>query len=514
MARQNSKYFSSVIEKLIADKHRENIVPDAMFKERLRGDVLARAAMMGNARFEPRKEEEVREKMLAREEGRMKEEGGVANDGGPAAEGGLAGFLNRWKYALALVPSALLVMLVVAQVMNMPVEMESEVMVPTGGDGVMAEQSSEQSSTQSSTQTSTQTSKELRTFEVNPDGDDSRTADGQADGDDSRTAEISSDGVKKIKTFPGALVMPVKTELPDESLLEDTELDETELPQIDLDSVVNTIADTSGAGGVNSTGGGAVTDSGLSSTAGGAIIDSGLSLTVGGAVTDSGLSGADIQSNGAGGTDYVWRDAEYSLPDTPYYSFYNLQTPDRTADPDEDLDKEPVDKDEVEQTETEDVNDESLELVSKGESLTTADATGDGVGGGGNAASMGGTEDVAAPITVKPSLAVPAVLQVPAGEVAAPVYNITYETALSSTEKAALESMVISSLADGGEVARVVVGRDANGYVIVTVYYKDGGSFVKTYQFNPASGVWDTVTYVIPTTSLTELKYRSLRVSY
>jgi len=107
MARSNSKYFSKVIEKLIEAKHKENIVVDQDFKERLRMNITARAAEMVKPENVDYKEN--------------------MNDM-------VGGLMARWRYAFAIVPSALLLVLVAAHFMQMPVEMDSDVYVPVGGE--------------------------------------------------------------------------------------------------------------------------------------------------------------------------------------------------------------------------------------------------------------------------------------------------------------------------------------------------------------------------------------------
>ncbi len=466
MARQNSKYFSSVIEKLIADKHKENIVVAESFKMSLREKVMSRAATM--------------EKMEAPID---------------AEESGLAGFVNRWKYALALVPSALLVMIVAAQVMNLPVEMKSDVVTLQGGvqeeSPTSEELTTEQGETRTSKelrtfeeltteQSSTDTSEELRTSEVvtSDDGEtrtskELRTFEAETNNDgetrtskELRTFEVLPERVKKIKTFPGALVMPVTTyKTPEEAV---ADLDE--MPEVaTLPKTVNVDEYKAPAGAVTVTPTQQVTDSGMFT--------------------------------------------ESKLPDTPYYSIYTYM-PDRTgALRDEDdarVYEDDNDARDVDSANEERVyNEESLKIVEKGDALP---ATGGGASGDG----VGGAVDTTALSTVNivnPSLAVPDVKKDDGDDVLR-VMNISYETALTATEKAALENSVIDPLAEGKEVTRAVVTKDANGYVKVTVYFADGSSTVKTCMFNSARGVWDMVNYVQPVTTMTDLKYRSLRVVY
>ena len=95
MAKQTSKYFGSVITKLIAARRKENIVVDSNLKQQLREGLIARAELMGGAE-----------------------------------KAGWQDYITKWRYPLALVPSALLLMLVAAHVMKMPVEIDSDVVVP------------------------------------------------------------------------------------------------------------------------------------------------------------------------------------------------------------------------------------------------------------------------------------------------------------------------------------------------------------------------------------------------
>jgi len=423
MARQNSKYFSSVIEKLIADKHKENIAVDESFKLSLRGKVMERAAMM------PRME---------------------ALDS--AETGGFAGFVNRWKYALALVPSALLVMVVASQVMNMPVGVESEVVTLQSGVQsetrtlVLQNEGQEESHTlvlQGGVQEESHTSEELRTSE----------------------AENSNAGVvdtKKIKTFPGALVMPVG------------------------DAVEQ---------------GGALTT--LQSATGTSVLQNeGQKDTR----TSEELRTSEAENNNAGELRaFEVESSNVGVVRTPYSSV----VPDRTGSLDTNNYYESGSGvTSYERTDTSVRNDESLVVADRGDSLVAA-PIGDGMGGGSDD-SFVPTNDYATRNLVNPSLAVPLVMK--NAELSA--YNVTYETSLSGTEKSALENNVIVPLTEGRDVQRVVVGSDANGYVLVTVFYGDGSSVSKTYSYNSSGNVWDTVTYVQPVTQTSGLTYKIYKINY
>jgi hypothetical protein len=96
MVKQNSRYFTAVIKKLLEAQKKESIVIDDEFKRNLRMRVLERAGG-----FVP-----------------------VVRSGPPDDAGMdfdiLGGFFCRWKYALALIPVSLLVVLVAAQGFKLP----------------------------------------------------------------------------------------------------------------------------------------------------------------------------------------------------------------------------------------------------------------------------------------------------------------------------------------------------------------------------------------------------------
>ncbi len=427
MARQNSKYFSSVIEKLIADKHKENIVVDNSFKMSLREKVVARAGMM------PQME--------------------VSDS---AETGGFAGFVNRWKYAFALVPSALLVMVVAAQVMNMPVEVESDVMGEVGN------------------------SKTQRNFENEESGNGLTVVEGELNTDGTAVDDgATTDGtpVKKIKTFPGALVMPVAlTTEQDSELTTDQGVAQTSMLQGDVQSAPDTSkelrtfeVETSDAGGEVKP-----NDVAVSPNAG---VDSGVSSAMADAVVPSYYPQTDVP------------DRTGSLDTNNYYESDSGATT-------------------YERTETSVRNDESLVVADKGDAIVAA-PSGDGMGGGSDD-SLVPTNDYATRNLVNPSLAVPLVMK----NAELPVFNVSYETSLTSTEKTALETNAILPLTEGRDVQRVVVGRDANGYVSVIVFYGDGGSATSTYSFNSARGVWDKVTYIQPVSAISEFTYKTYKVVY
>lgn len=131
MARPNSKYFASVISKLVAAKRKEKIVIDEAFKMQLRSALLTRASL-------PVKQEKV----------------------------SFAEFFMKWRFAFAALPSALIVMIVAAQFLNMPVSIPTEQMVPTEGRADVL--------------------------------------------DEDVLGEEAADSGEKLETFPGEMVMPKK----------------------------------------------------------------------------------------------------------------------------------------------------------------------------------------------------------------------------------------------------------------------------------------------------------------
>ncbi len=98
MARSNSKYFASVISKLVSARREENIVIDEAFKMELRSYLLTKAVA-------------------------------------PVSSGGISfgEFFMKWRFIFAALPSALVVMLVAAQFLNMSVPIPTEQMVIDSG---------------------------------------------------------------------------------------------------------------------------------------------------------------------------------------------------------------------------------------------------------------------------------------------------------------------------------------------------------------------------------------------
>lgn len=153
MARPNSKYFASVITKLIAAKRKENIVIDESFKMQLRSDVLTRAA--GPMQEVPRPID-------------------------------IGEFFAKWKYLFAAVPSALIVTLIAVQFVQMPVSIPSEQFVPTGTEQT-TETPDQPTETDVSVQDNTQT---------------------EESGNEDVASGVSSSGKSKLRTFPGSFVLP------------------------------------------------------------------------------------------------------------------------------------------------------------------------------------------------------------------------------------------------------------------------------------------------------------------
>lgn len=150
MARPISKYFTPVIKKIIDAKKAENIVVDRQFKAVLRAEMLERAALSsgrsGSRRFDA--------------------------DGMSEA---VSGFFRKWRYQLALVPVALVMVLVAAQTFKMPVALKSDVVVPVSAPVSV------------------------------PVSQESVVAAESANGQVEQNAEQGTGG---IKTFPGRMVLP------------------------------------------------------------------------------------------------------------------------------------------------------------------------------------------------------------------------------------------------------------------------------------------------------------------
>lgn len=125
MARPVSKYFSSVVKKFAEAKSNENIVVDQDFKVMLRAQIMGKISNSpAVSNFKPLEADEYNYNP-----GTVDEVGTV----------GFIGFLSRWKYAVAAVPTLLLLIVVAAQFFRMPVQIDSgvkteESLVQTGSE--------------------------------------------------------------------------------------------------------------------------------------------------------------------------------------------------------------------------------------------------------------------------------------------------------------------------------------------------------------------------------------------
>lgn len=146
MSKINSKYFSDVVSKLIAMKRKENITIDDKFKNELKGKLLNGINVT--------KESE--------KSGNF--EGNIIGD-----------FLRRWKYVLVAVPSAFVIMFVAAKMMELPVEINTDVVKPVINDE--------------------------QTQNENEAGEDTEY-------EEKNIAGEEDERESKLKTFPGRLVLP------------------------------------------------------------------------------------------------------------------------------------------------------------------------------------------------------------------------------------------------------------------------------------------------------------------
>ncbi len=446
MARQNSKYFSSVIEKLIADKHKENIVIDQGFKARLREDVLARAKIM-----------DVPESNV---------------------NTGVGEFFARWKYVLAFVPSALLVVVVAAQLMNVPVEMGSDVVVPQG-TGV--EENNDEA------MVGIDEDKEIEVVS-DLEGEDSERAEraelsasvlDAEKVDEEGVGEIDDTGSNQtIKTFPGSLVMPG-----DRS---------DSVSELNFDGVY---------------GGGTGSDKSAESAVAGILVSPAKED-----VAD------DSVRQGVVGEPLMIPDQVVTARSYVYES--------------EDEEFEYIDRDE-------NVFDDSsnLKIVNTGGLKVVESGTveGDGIGGGeleendvigggeGSEDEIGDDrEESLVPKTTPMLMDVPvkSAVDVPKGglEIDTPVssdsYRVSYETSLSDLEEQALRENVLYPLDSRQNVERFVVVRNEDGYVEVTTYFENGSRDEQVLNFNPDTGLWDEVTYVESGYRQTPFVYKTYQVEY
>lgn len=165
MAKQNSKYFADVIAKLLAAKRKENIVIDEDFKTQLRANVMG-----GNVNS-------------------VGEMEGLGGDDKERFDWG--GLFYRWRLVFGIVPAVLVVAVVAAQVMSMqPVDIESDVVVESGEVAALADIAED----------SVQEVMEVVEEEEHVHEEEHFHDEGIGE---------EPEMVKKIKTFPGRLALPV-----------------------------------------------------------------------------------------------------------------------------------------------------------------------------------------------------------------------------------------------------------------------------------------------------------------
>ncbi|MCA9374271.1 hypothetical protein KC725_03870 [Candidatus Peregrinibacteria bacterium] len=157
MARPNSKYFASVITKLLAHKRKENIQVDESFKMMLRSDILTKAAS------------------VLGEQQRLPETGGKS-------------FFAQWKYLFAAVPTFALLMFVGSQFMNMPVVIP-EGQLPNAEQDTIVEPDSQDNVEEPSVETEQ-----------------------EVESDNSSESENDQTSTTRIKTFPGSLILTPEKE--------------------------------------------------------------------------------------------------------------------------------------------------------------------------------------------------------------------------------------------------------------------------------------------------------------
>ena len=102
-------------------KKAESIAIDEQFKADLRGELILRAGLNETGQRNARGEKMPRQTDLT----------GVSGEATGGFMDGAADFFRKWKYQLALVPVALMLVLVAVQSFKMPVKIDSQVVVPT-----------------------------------------------------------------------------------------------------------------------------------------------------------------------------------------------------------------------------------------------------------------------------------------------------------------------------------------------------------------------------------------------
>lgn len=403
MARPNSKYFASVITKLIAAKRKENIVIDESFKMQLRSDLLTRAA------------------------------GPLAETQAPLDIGA---FFAKWKYAFAAVPSALVVMLIAVQFLNMPVSIPSEQIVETGS----------------------QVEDEVQTIELS----EGETVDEELADEGGNPEEVvtspSTTRKSTLRTFPGSLVMP-------RNLNDDVEANSFALPN---ESSEPASSDTPEVAEVESTPSTAQPFNffGLLPNTQDQV-DEDDSDTVG-AHREERFTTEDDRSQNGVNDDSV----NVEVDDTP-----------TTSEPVQQIGQVVH----VGGNEDQGSGGGEMPMGNQVESPVQEDAAPS------QQAPVGQVDSSVRLITGgSVEMSEPAAAQ--ALVLAAPTFD--YALSLPSYQREVLETIAVPALAGNRTVDHVRVTEKDGDIVAVEVLFEDGGTVVKHYIFNESTQVWDKVSYV------------------
>lgn len=451
MARPIGKYFEPVIKKLIEARKSEDIVIDNRFKADLRMQILDKAMAMPRASRVDNMKERVSDlkNKVSDIKGHATEIGKGINQSWWTAWGGLWG---QYKYAFALVPSALIVFVVVMQIAKMPTSINSAVTVPVVDT--------------SSQKAMTEETGDMGIYGMGANSVDATSADATA-------SVLSAGGLQEgtqsgIVTFSGYSVLP-------------QEYRERYLSQMEIDQQAMT------GGGEAASGSGEQPSLLMQSVP----VQQGSSSVLQKSVTGvqpqavtaenvqlKSLSVPDQQNNVDEQTQNSNRtlsdNSNVVAPEVVLPTTYNSVIPAAsTGTAEMELVKSAV-------TPAAKVPATVNSIIAE-PSVTTPTGT------GGNTQA---TTSSATPV-VPMMVVAPTVIS---------SYTIDYETSMTDADKLSLESRVIKSLADGKNVAYVKVSKNTDGYIQVDVYFNDGSKYTAYYMRGASGGTWQEVRYTSKST--------------
>lgn len=465
MARPIGKYFEPVIKKLIDSRKSEDIVIDNRFKADLRMQILDKAMAMPRASRVDNMKERVSDlkNKVSDIKGHATEIGKGINQSWWTAWGGLWG---QYKYAFALVPSALIVFVVVMQIAKMPTSIDSAVTVPvidTSSRTAMTEESGD-----------------TRTYGAEVNNADANSVD--VTSADATASVLSAGGLQDgaqsgIVTFSGYSVLP-------------KEYRERYLSQTGIDQQAMT------------GGGEAVSVPGAQPSL---LMQSVPVQQESSNVLQKSVTSVQPQAATTGNVQLKSlsvSDQQNNVDEQTQNSSRSLSDDSRVVAPAVVL---PTTYDAV--TSAASTGTAEMELVKSSvtpaakvpatvNSIIAEPSVTTPTGTGGNTQA---TTSPAMPVVPTPVFSSP-VVPVTVAPTILSSYTIDYETSMTDADKLSLESRVIKSLADGKNVAYVKVSKNTDGYIQVDVYFNDGSKYTAYYTRGASSGTWQEVRYTSKST--------------